>query len=500
MKTSQVSENQAVAFYRVSTQKQDNDRQFADVRQYCKAYGFNLVQEFQETISGAAKLADRKELQVLLNYVDANKPQYIICSELSRLARSQDAVTIIKGWTDKGICFISLKENIRTLNADGSVNPVTNLLLGILSAINAFELDTITYRVKSGLRKTVNRGTWIGGSVPYGFDVVDTKLVINPVEAENIRFMFQKYSEGWGSMKLAVWLNKQGFTSKQGKMWRDTTIYKILANSIYNGRRTWNGEEMETPETKIIEDYVFAAVQERLATKGNSTEINKHNKYGYLLAGKIICACGQHFKGRYRDNLYMCKSKKYGKGCNIKSIKIDFLDEELKKKLMVNGSKLLNDNSGIINQAKEMQNEVILLQEQIDAEKQTQNYLINNIAKIGQLKFDQKFDASTDLVKQLQEKMNEINIKLSHIKTKIMIPPAVAIIDPSKFEEVLNPNNKVFDSSIFSKVIIDKELVQKVIERIDIDNDKVDVLLINGNTFTIYRPKKSKLTALEAQG
>ncbi len=31
-----------------------------------------------------------------------------------------------------GVCFISLKENIKTLNPDGSINPVTNLLLGIL--------------------------------------------------------------------------------------------------------------------------------------------------------------------------------------------------------------------------------------------------------------------------------------------------------------------------------------------------------------------------------
>ena len=151
-----------MAFYRVSTDKQNNDRQIEDVRKYCKAFDFDLQKEFQETISGAAKLQERKELQALLKYVEENKPNYIVCSELSRLARSQDAVSIIKSWTDKGICFISLKENIKTLDVNGNKNPMTDLLLGILTAINVFELETIKFRVKSGLRKTANKGTWIG--------------------------------------------------------------------------------------------------------------------------------------------------------------------------------------------------------------------------------------------------------------------------------------------------------------------------------------------------
>ena len=99
----QTTDNQltAVAFYRVSTDKQTNDRQFSDVLRHCNAYGLTLLKEFQETISGASKLSQRKELCQMLEYVDANRPKYVICSELSRLARSQDAISIIKDWTSK---------------------------------------------------------------------------------------------------------------------------------------------------------------------------------------------------------------------------------------------------------------------------------------------------------------------------------------------------------------------------------------------------------------
>ena len=40
---------------------------------------------------------------------------------------------------------------------------------------------------------------------------------------------------------------------------------------------------------------------------------------------------------------------------------------------------------------------------------------------------------------------------------------------------------------VIIKVNVDKDLVQKAIERIDIDNEKISVSLISGDTFNILR-------------
>jgi site-specific DNA recombinase len=481
------TENQPVvySFYRVSTDKQNNDRQIEDVRKYCKAFDFDLQKEFQETISGAASLKDRKELQALLKYVDENKPDYIICSELSRLARSQDAVSIIKGWTDKGICFISLKENIKTLDSNGNKNPMTDLLLGILTAINVFELETIKFRVKSGLRKTANKGTWIG-CVPFGYSVENQKLVIDPDESETLKMMFEKYNEGWGNNKIASYLNRNKITTKQGRTWKDTSVYKILNNSIAVGKRVWGGETIDMPELRVVEDSVFTSVQDRIHKNANIEPINKHYKNDYLLTGKVLCSCGKHFVGVSRSNIYMCKSKKYASGCNVKSININYLDEAVKKHLMINYSKMLNDNSAVINKTVELKEELSHLQELINDEKETQNYLINNLRKMGQQKFDEKFDASSALVTELQKQIDIINIKLSNTNTYIKMP-AIGIINPEFENEINNSDKKVYTSNIFSKVVIDKNLVQKIIETIRIDNEEIIVNLIDGSTFNINR-------------
>lgn len=480
----------AFAFYRISTDRQQSDRQVEDVRRYCQAMDISLPEEneFKETISGASKLKDRTELKRMLKKIDENPPFFVICSELSRLARSQDAVILINDWTNKGICFISLKENIRTLDKDGNKSPMTDLLLNIMTAINIFELSTIKYRVKSALRKTANAGIWNGGRAPYGYSLKDKRLVINDAEAQIVKRMFEMYANGISNMSIAYKLNIEQVKTKEGKTWTDVKMYKILSNTIYIGKRKWNDETIDQPELKIIDDSIFANVQKRLKNNLNTNQINKQNKYDYLLKHKIKCSCGKNFIGQGRDNTYMCKSRKYKAGCNIKSVGINWLDNEIKKRLMLNSGKLLFDNSGIINKRKDYEDNIKQIEERIKEQKTHQNYLANNIERLGQKMFETKFDTSTELVNKLQKELDDLNIKLSQTIGMIKNPVAIGVIDPARQNEVLNaPKGKRFGPDIFSKMIIDKELVRRVIDVIHIDNDNIQVNLINEKSFVIPR-------------
>lgn len=435
MKT-QTTESQvnktAVAFYRVSTDRQQNDRQIEDVQRYCKAYGYQLIKEFQEIISGASKLSDRKELKEMLKYVDENQPDFVICSELSRLARSQDSLQIIENWTRQGVTFISLKEGIRTLDENKKTNPMTQLLLGILQAINIFELETIKYRTVSGLNKSAAGGTWIGGTVPYGYNLIEKRLVINEDEAQTVNEIFQYYLKGWGSNKIASHLNRSGKTTKEGKIWREQTIHKMLTNTLFAGRRLYKGEEMQTPETRIIDDLTFVPVQEKIKNKKSQPKLDKHQQHEYLLQGKIKCSCGSTFSGRHRDNAYFCKSQKFASGCGVRSVKMSWVDEQVKQKLFINYSSLLGDKKQIIDNTLSLKAELSDVTDKIAKEKTHQNYLINSIARIGEQKFNEKFDASQEYLKTLEAREDEINIKLraSQQFRNLMAPKGFKVTNP----------------------------------------------------------------------
>jgi len=475
-----VNHNVAVAFYRVSTEKQSNDRQYEDVQKYCKAYDFQLPEgnEFQETISGATKISERPDLKRMLAHVEATRPNYVVCSELSRLARADEALTIIKDWTSKGICFITLKEGIRTIEKDGTTNPMTDLLLKILNAINVFELETIRYRVKSGLSKTINNGTWSGGQIPYGYDLVNKFLVKNESEVKNIITMYEKYADGWANHKIAVYLNNANITTKQGAQWKDTTIYKVLSNPIYVGRRQWSGQDLNTPETRIVSDELFAAVQDRLSKRENTALTTKQSKYEYLLKGKIICSCGLRMVGQGRNNLYMCRTNKYGKGCGEKSISMSYLDDEVKKQLIGNNFELLQDSSKNDERKESLKVELSILQEKQKAEKQQQNYLINNMAKIGQLKFDLRYDESINYSKQLEANINAINAELNNINAM------------NDYMQKLNTKIKGGGIRFPINPAIKNDNIIKVIDRIDIKDKIATVKLIDGNMFVIGEKDK----------
>ncbi len=174
----------------------------------------------------------------------------------------------------------------------------------------------------------------------------------------------------------------------------------------------------------------------------------------------------------------MCKTNKYGKGCGTKSIRIDYIENEVGKQLIFNNNELMSDYSKLINRTTELQAELQVLEQKVTEEKEHQNYLINNIVKIGQRKFDEKYDASQDYMNQMQERIDNINISLNN--TNQYIKELSTVVQMKPVNGYLVPD---------IVLAIDKEVVRKVVERINIDNDRAEVYLINGNTFTINRLK-----------
>ncbi|MFZ2286871.1 MAG: recombinase family protein, partial [Bacteroidales bacterium] len=72
----------AVIYARVSTDRQKTKVQIEELREYAKLNNFEVVREFDETISGYVK--DRDELSALKVFVKENNIKQILCFELSR--------------------------------------------------------------------------------------------------------------------------------------------------------------------------------------------------------------------------------------------------------------------------------------------------------------------------------------------------------------------------------------------------------------------------------
>lgn len=151
----------AVAYTRVSTSEQSTKRQVNDLKQ---VEGFQIVKVFSESVSGFSKsMEERAELQKMLKYVEKESIQCIMVSEISRLGRNtRETLTLIHDLEKKGICLYIHNLGI-TLGADSEKDRIFNkLIITIISDIARMESESLSYRIKSGIRNRKAQGLTTG--------------------------------------------------------------------------------------------------------------------------------------------------------------------------------------------------------------------------------------------------------------------------------------------------------------------------------------------------
>ena len=140
-----------VILARVSTDKQDYQRQIVEITDYCSKVGWEIVKVFANKISGAKKTEERPEVLEMLSYVKEHAIKRVCCLEVSRLGRNTlEALKVIQMLNDNKVSLFIKNYNLETLNPDGTPNPVASLITTILLEVASMERKTILERVNSG--------------------------------------------------------------------------------------------------------------------------------------------------------------------------------------------------------------------------------------------------------------------------------------------------------------------------------------------------------------
>ena len=87
-------------------------------------------------------------------------------------------------------------------------------MLNMLLSFAQFEREMISERTRDKIAATRRKGKWTGGMPLLGYDVVDTKLVVNEVEAERVRQIFELYLELGSLLPTVQELDRRGWTTK----------------------------------------------------------------------------------------------------------------------------------------------------------------------------------------------------------------------------------------------------------------------------------------------
>lgn len=158
----------SVIYARVSSvnDRQDTTRQIEDLKRFANSQGIEVVNIFQEHISGAKRNEERQVLTECIQYCIANSVGYLLLSELSRLGRN--TLQVLKSLDLLHGAKVSVYiQNIGlyTLQANGDINPIASIIVTILAEMANIERSGIVYRLNSGRANYIAKGGKLGRKV-----------------------------------------------------------------------------------------------------------------------------------------------------------------------------------------------------------------------------------------------------------------------------------------------------------------------------------------------
>lgn len=161
----------AIIYARVSSSgtlenRQNTDRQVADLVEYATKSGLLVKRVFEEHISGAKKNGERVVLTECIDYAVVNRIEVILFTELSRCGRAVwEVLETIKTLKDNNINAYFMKEGLSLYGTDGKENPYLAVMVSVLAVCAELERENIYYRLSSGRKLAIEKGIKMGRKV-----------------------------------------------------------------------------------------------------------------------------------------------------------------------------------------------------------------------------------------------------------------------------------------------------------------------------------------------
>ena len=232
--------------------------------------------------------------------------------------------------TKNGVTLKSITEPFDTANAAGK------MMLQMLGVFAEFEHATIVERTKVGMEKKAEGGNFVGGNVPYGYQLNPEKgLVLNEEEALIVRKMFKMYALGKeGASAICNELNEAGHRNRNGRKWGRRVVLYMLKNPVYVGKIRWREVLYEGQHEPLVSEVLFQKANEVLQERHEDLKGRQwHNGDERLLTGIIKCArCKSHMfgGGGYKKGVhvpyYVCSKRFNDHDCEQEYVRAELLE------------------------------------------------------------------------------------------------------------------------------------------------------------------------------
>lgn len=286
---------------------------------------------------------ERPALKRLIEDVESGYVDIVVVYKIDRISRSlSDFCKLVEVFEKHKVTFVSVTQSFNTTTSMG------RLILNILLSFAQFERELGSERVRDKVALSRAKGMWMGGMVPLGYDLVDKRLVINPLEASQIVDIFNQYGLCPSMTSLIAHLDRQGSVTKSwvnktgekrgGLPFKRATLTHILSNPVYVGVAVHKDLRHPGQHEPIIDQETFDEVQSQVSAKTaeeKAASVVRAESASGLLRGLLYGAEGYAFvptytgKGpkQYRYYVNSLSVKRSGADCEVRRLPAGLADQ-----------------------------------------------------------------------------------------------------------------------------------------------------------------------------
>ncbi|GMW03877.1 MAG: hypothetical protein AMXMBFR84_50110 [Candidatus Hydrogenedentota bacterium] len=396
---------------------------------YAEAKGWQVVEVYRlEGVSGKY-VKEHAETRRMLTDLQRGHITGLIFSKLARLARStRDLLDFADVFQSHRADLISLQEAIDTSTAAG------RLFFTIVAAMAEWERSEIAERVAASVPIRAKLGKPLGGQAPYGYSWKDGKIVPNPDETAVRRQIYELFLQYRRKKTVARKLNEAGFRTRNGGLWSDTTVDRLIRDPIAKGVRRANytkslGEKkhwVPKPESDWVLSEVEPIVQEELWDQCNVILDEQRRRLArrpgkrpvHLFAGLAFCACGQKMQVPSNSPKYVCpKCRNKIPIVDLEGVYYEQLREFLFSPDEVS-SLLADANLEIIH--REQLRSKLEMEKQETQQKLDQLFELHHRGEIPSAGFRHRYDPLQERLDQLTAESAKVSAEIDYLKVNML--------------------------------------------------------------------------------
>jgi len=164
-----------------------------------------------------------------------------------------------------------------------------------------FEREVTSERIRDKIAASKRKGLWVGGTLPFGYEMKDGKIAIVEEEAELVRLIYRRYLALGSVNELLRDLKARNIRTRTKQLSTGATrggipfgrgtLYYVLSNHFYIGEVKYKNEILPGEQPPIMDRALFEAVRQKsLAQWSHRTVVR--NKSDHLLTGLLFDDAG----------------------------------------------------------------------------------------------------------------------------------------------------------------------------------------------------------------